>query len=97
MEKSKWSDYARYVALSDSSSMSLKGHYQSFLNFKRVMEVIYNMANTDKSSYLYDGNIYSRKVTSTDAKIIIENVNECKWTESTKKIFTVSSQLGVII
>ena len=28
MEKSKWSEYSRYIALSDNSSMDLKGNYQ---------------------------------------------------------------------
>jgi|TARA_Y100000034_G_C6641539_1_gene280444 hypothetical protein len=97
MEKSKWSDYAMYVALSDNSNMDLKGNYQTFLNFKKVMEIINNIAHSDKSSYLYDGNIYSRKVTSIDAKRIIDNVNECKWTDSTRKMFMIASQLGVII
>ena len=97
MEKSKWSDYARYVALSDNSNMDLKGNYQTFLNFKKVMEIVNNIASSDKSSYLYDGDIYSRKITSTDARKIIDNINQCRWTESTKKMSTIASQLQVII
>ena len=97
MEKSKWSEYSRYVVLSDNSSMDLKGNYQTFLNFKKVMEIIYSIANSDKSSYLYDGNIYSRKVTTTDAKMIIDNINQNKWNDRTRKMFTIASQLGVII
>ena len=97
MKKSNLSDYARYIALSDNSSMDLKGNYQTFLNFKKVMEIIHTIANSDKSSYLYDGDIYSRKITSTDARKIIDNINQCRWTESTKKMFTIASQLQVII
>ena len=97
MKKSNLSDYAKYIALSDNSNMDLKGNYQTFLNFKKVMEIVHSIANSDKSSYLYDGNIYSRKVTSIDAKRIIDNVNECKWTDSTRKMFMIASQLGVII
>ena len=97
MKKSKLTDYARYIILADNSRAELRGDYQSFLNFKRVMEVIYNIANTDKSSYLYEDNIYSRKISSTDARKIIDNINQYRWTESTKKIFTIASQLSVII
>ena len=97
MEKSKWSDYAKYLALADNSKCQLKGNYESFINFKKVIEVISNISHSDKSSYLYDGNIYSRKVTTNDAKIVVDNVNEGKWTENTKKIFVISSQMGVII
>ena len=97
MEKSKWSEYSNYIVLSDNSSMDLKGNYQTFLNFKKVMEIVINIASSDKSSYLYDGNIYSRKVTTNDAQKIIDNVNRNKWTDSTRKMFTIASQLGVII
>ena len=97
MEKSKWSDYARYLTLADNSNCQLKGSYEAFVNFKKVVEVLRRISNTDKSSYLYEGDIYSRKITSNDARIILDNVNDCKWTESTKKIFIVSSQMKMII
>ncbi len=97
MEKSKWSEYSRYIALSDNSSMDLKGNYQTFLNFKKVMEIVHSIANSDKSSYLYDGDIYSRKITSDDAKRIIDSINQCRWSENTRKMFMIASQLGVII
>ena len=97
MEKNKWSEYDKYLVLSDNSNCVLGGTYTHFLNFKKVLEVVKNIAHSDKSSYLYDGNIYSRKVTTNDAKIVVDNVNEGKWTENTKKIFVISSQMGVII
>ena len=97
MEKSKWSEYSRYIALSDNSSMDLKGNYQTFLNFKKVMEIVHSIANSDKSSYLYEGNIYTRKITSVDAKKILDNVLQCKWTDSTAKIFLIASQMGLRI
>ena len=61
------------------------------------MEIVKNIASSDKSSYLYEGDIYSRKITSTDARKIIDNISRYRWTESTKKIFTIASQLQVII
>ena len=97
MKKSNLSNYARYIILADSSRAKLKGDYQSFLNFKKVMEVVHSIASSDKSSYLYDGDIYSRKITSDDAKKIIDNVNQCRWTVNTRKLFLVASQLQVIL
>ena len=97
MKKSKLTDYARYIILADNSRAKLKGDYQSFLNFKKVMEVVHSIASTDKSSYLYEGDIYSRKITSDDAKKIIDNVNQCRWTVNTRKLFLVASQLQVIL
>ena len=97
MKKSKLTDYARYIVLADNSKAKLKGDYQSFLNFKKVMEVVHSIASSDKSSYLYDGDIYSRKITSDDAKRIIDSINQCRWSENTRKMFMIASQLGVII
>ena len=97
MKRSYLSDYARYILLADDSRAELKGDYQSFLNFKKVIEVVKNIASSDKSSYLYNGDIYSRKITSDDAKKIIDNVNQCRLTVNTRKLFLVASQLQVIL
>ena len=97
MEKNKWSDYSKYLVLSDKSNSRLKANYESFTKFKKVMEVINSIAHSDKSSYLYEGDIYSRRITSTDAKKVIDNVQECKWTENTKKLFQVASQMKLAI
>ena len=97
MKRSNLSDYARYILLADDSRAELKGDYQSFLNFKKVIEVVKNIASSDKSSYLYNGDIYSRKITSDDAKRIIDSINQCRWSENTRKMFMIASQLGVII
>ena len=82
MKKNKWSDYDKYIVLSDKSNCQLGGTYVSFLNFKKVLEIIRNISSSDKNSYLYDGNIYNRKITSADAKKIILDVSECRWSTS---------------
>tara|TARA_B100000287_G_scaffold160678_1_gene151561 strand:+ start:3601 stop:3894 length:294 start_codon:yes stop_codon:yes gene_type:complete len=97
MEKTKWSDYDKYLVLSDKSNCILGGTYSHFLNFKKVLEVVKNIAHSDKSSYLHDGNIYSRKVTSADAKRILDNVLDCKWTSTISQMKLIGNQLGVKI
>ena len=97
MEKNKWSEYDKYLVLSDNSNCVLGGTYTHFLNFKKVLEVVKNIAHSDKSSYLHDGNIYSRKVTSTDAKRILENVLDCKRTGTISQMKLIARQLGVKI
>ena len=97
MEKNKWSEYDKYLVLSDNSNCVLGGTYTHFLNFKKVLEVVKNIAHSDKSSYLHDGNIYSRKVTSTDAKKIILDVSECRWSTSMIRMKLVANQLGLAI
>ncbi len=97
MKKEKWSGYDNYVVLADKSHGKLKSTYANFQNFQKVMEVVRGIAHSDKSSYLHEGNIYSRKLTSTDAKKILLNVLECRWTKTTAQIQTIASQLGVMI
>ncbi len=97
MKKEKWSGYDNYVVLADKSHGKLKSTYANFQNFQKVMEVVRGIAHSDKSSYLHEGNIYSRKLTSTDAKKILLNVLECRWTKTTAQIQTIASQLRVMI
>ena len=94
MEKKHWSDYGKYLVLADNSRSKLKSDFGSYLKFKKILEIINNIAYSDKSSYLHEGNIYTRKITSVDAKKILDNVLQCKWTDTTSKILLVASQIG---
>jgi len=95
MNKSNWSEYANYLALSDKSNYKLRANFTSYLNFKRVKEVISNIAFTDKTTYSCDGDIYNRKVTSIEAKKILANIGDCKWNDNTAKILLVANQLKI--
>ena len=92
----KWSDYDRYMILADNSHANNNGKhkirdtYDSFLNYKIVMDVINRIAFTDKSTYSYNNNIYTKKVTSEDAKKILVNVE--KWSEMSESITEVSTK-----
>tara|TARA_Y100000817_G_scaffold290132_1_gene260624 strand:- start:36 stop:329 length:294 start_codon:yes stop_codon:yes gene_type:complete len=97
MEKNQWSDYERYIVLSDKSFGKLNGTYSAFLNFKKVMDVVREISKSDKSSYLHDGNIYTRRISSTDAKKILLDVSECRWNHNTSEIRIVANQLSLKI
>ena len=97
MEKNQWSDYERYIVLSDKSFGKLNGTYSAFLNFKKVMDVVREISKSDKSSYLHDGNIYTRRISSTDAKKILLDVSECRWNDNTSEIRIVANQLSLKI
>ena len=60
-------------------------------------EVINNIAFSDKSTYSSSGDIYIRKITSSEAKNILDNIEECKWTSTTAKIILVANQLKIRI
>ena len=99
MEMKNWSDYDKYLILADNSygKHKIKDTYESFLNYKIVIDVINRIAFTDKSTYSYNNNIYNKKITSEDAKKILGNVLNCKWTSTTAKLKLVAHQLGLII
>ena len=97
MKKDNWSGYAKYLVLSDNSKGKLRPNYVAYLEFKKVKEVINNIAFSDKSTYLSGGDIYDRKITSSDAKTILTNIDECKWTNITSKMILVANQLKIRI
>jgi|TARA_R100000995_G_C3456074_1_gene110645 hypothetical protein len=99
MEMKKWSEYDKYLILADHShgKHKIKDTYESFLNYKIVMDVLNSMAYTDKSTYTYNNNIYKKKITSEDAKKILFNVESCKWTSTTAKLKIIGHQLGLTI
>ena len=95
MEIGKWGDYDKYLILADNSygKHKIKDTYESFLNYKIVMDVINRIAFTDKSTYSYNNDIYKKKITSEDAKKILNNVLTCKWTRTTAKLQIIASQV----
>ena len=99
MEMKNWSDYDKYLILADNSygKQKIRDTYESFLNYKIVIDVINRIAFTDKSTYSYNNNIYNKKITSEYAKKILGNVLNCKWTNTTAKLKIVGHQLGLII
>ena len=97
MKKENWSDYAKYLILSDKSKNRIGTTFESFLNFKKVREIINNIAFSDKSTFSFEGVIYKIKITTSDAKKIMDTINDCRWNTNSEKIFLVSNQLGILI
>ena len=93
MRKSKWSEYAKFLVLSDKSNYKVRANFNSYISFKKVKEVINSIAFSDKSTYSCDGDIYNRKITSVDAKIILTNIEECTWNDKTALMLLVANQL----
>ena len=97
MNMEKRSGYANYLNLSDKSGTRLKCNFTAYQEFKIIKEVINSIAFSDKNTYLYNGNIYNRKITSQEAKNILANIGDCKWTDNTAKMLLVANQLKIRI
>ena len=92
MKMNRWSDYEKYIVMLTSYDSTVKGArlgYQAFLDFKKVKEALIEMSKHD-SNYSYDGNIYSRVITSSRASQILEKIEDCRWDED---IRTVAKQI----
>jgi len=97
MNGQNYSEYAKYLVLADKSKGRLKGTYSYFQNFKTVKELLSRISYTDKLNYSYSEDIYKRKVSSTEGKNILENLEVGKWTDTTSKILLIASQLKLQI
>jgi hypothetical protein len=97
MEQSKWTGYANYLVLTDKAKNKLRGNYYNFQDFKTVVSIIERLSNTDSTTFSYSDYIYSRKLTATEARNIIANINSCNWTPVNDKMLLVASQLGLRI
>ena len=97
MKKDRWSDYAKYLVLTDNSECRFNGTFEHYQDFKTIKDVINNIAFSDKDTYLYNNSIYNRKITASEANIILNNIKECIWNEKTKKMILIANQLKLRI
>ena len=97
MKKDRWSDYAKYLVLSDNSDSKLKGTFGHYQDFKTIKDVINSIAFSDKNTYLHNNNIYNRKITSAEGKTILTNIKECICNEKTEKMILIANQLNLKI
>ena len=94
MKMEHWSAYEKYIVMvgggrNHKSAQGVNIGYQAFLAFKRVKEALIAMSKND-SNYSYDGNIYSRVITSSRASQILEKIEDCRWDDD---IITVAKQI----
>ncbi len=94
MEKSKYSEFDNYTVLCDNSS-GFKLGYENFLKFKQVKKFINEIANKSGDNFAYENNIYSKKITSSQAQNMLNSIfnNRCDY----RTFKLVANQLGVQI
>ena len=93
MKMRKWSGFEKYIVMSDRSG-KLKQDYLAFSEFKRVKEALMKIANCYTSTYHFENNDYNKKVTSTQAKIALENIEKCIYSTAIRQV---ANQIGARI
>ena len=98
MKMEHWSEHEKYIVMVDGNSGSVSGvrlGYQAYLDFKRVKEALIAMSKND-SNYSYDGDIYSRVITSSRASQILMKIEECRWDEDIRVVAKQIKAGGII-
>ena len=93
MQMRKWTDYEKYIVISDRSG-KLKPDLRGFGEFKRVKEALMKIANCYTDTYQFENNDYNKKVTSTQAKFALENIENCIYSPAIRQVAT---QIGARI
>jgi hypothetical protein len=77
MKQNRYSEYENYILLADSCG--LNSSYRSFLNFKEVRALLNQMVNKVEDTFLHNGTIYKKKITSNDARKLLDGFfsNRC--------------------
>ena len=93
MKMEQWSGYDKYCVMLNGIGSSPRGvrmGYQAYLDYLKVKEALSIMSKSD-SDYSYDGNTYSRVITSSRAVQILTKLEECKWDDD---VVLVAKQIG---
>ena len=93
MKMRKWTPYEKYIVMSDRRG-KLIPDFRGFGEFKRVKEALMKISNCYTNTYQYGIDEYDKKITSTQAKIALENIEKCIYSTSIK---IVANQIGARI
>ena len=92
MKANKFSEFDKYTLLADNSK--LRFGYEAFLRYKEVIPFLNQIAAKNGDTFLYNGTIYKKKISSGTARKLLDgffsnrcsNVTQLKW---------VANQLGI--
>ena len=93
MRMRNWSGFEKYIVMSDRSG-KLKSDFTVYSEFKRVKEALMKISNCYTQTYQFGIDVYDKKITSTQAKIALENIENCIYSSAIRQVAT---QIGARI
>ena len=93
MESGNFSGFDNYTVLADNAN--LKFGYEAFLNFKLLVAFLNQIALKEGDTFLHNGTIYKKKITSSEAKSLLDGFFLKRCDKSKLKI--VANQLKIKI
>ena len=93
MKPSRYSEFANYILLAYNSD--LDPSYTTFLKFKEVSTFLKTIVSKNSDTFLYKGTIYKKKITSSEARSLLDSFfqNRC----NASKLRIVANQLKIRI
>ena len=93
MKPDRYSEFASYIVMAGNSNMS--SGYEAFLRYKLVVPFLHQIATKIEDTFLYKETIYKKKITSSEARNLLDGIFQNRCNKSTLRI--VANQLKVRI
>ena len=93
MKPNRYSEFANYIVMADNSN--LNPGYEAFLRYKEVVAFLNQIASKTGDTFLHNGTIYKKRITSTEARSMLDGFfqNRC----NVSKLRIVANQLKIRI
>ena len=93
MKSNRYSEFASYIVMADNSN--LNPGYEAFLRYKEVVAFLNQIASKIEDTFLHNGTIYKKKITSSEARSHLDGFfqNRC----NIGKLRIVANQLKIRI
>ena len=92
MKLSQYSDFEKYLLVSENSKV-LSGGYQGFVNLREVIGVIRNMHSRQTTTFEYNNNYYTSKITLSEMTSILNAFDLGKYRAGFDSVKLLANQL----
>ena len=91
MKPNRYSEFANYIVMAYNSY--LDPGYEAFLWYKEVVAFLNQIASKEGDTFLHNGTIYKKRITSTEARSMLDGFfqNRC----NVSKLRIVANQLKI--
>ena len=94
MKVSEMSDYEKYLLIADST-YRVSGGYQGFVNFREVIGIIRTMFAKQTTTYEYNNNYYTSKITITEMGTILNSFDLGTYRRGFNLVRSIANQIGI--
>ena len=93
MRPNRYSEYASYIVMAYNSN--LNANYEAFVRHKEVVAFLNQIVSKTGDTFLHNGTIYKKKITSSEARSMLDGFFQNRCNKSTLRI--VANQLKIRI